>query len=69
MSGLKYVGQVVSSEGLKPDPDKVKTIVKYPQPQKKEDLRRFLGLVNYLGEFVYNLSAVSEPGPSHPTEE
>ena len=61
VSEVKYVGQVVSSEGLKPDPDKVKAIVKYPQPQRKEDLRRFLGLVNYLGEFVSNLSAVSEP--------
>ena len=61
VSEVKYVGQVVSSEGLKPDPNKVKAIVKYPQPQKKEDLCLFLGLVNYLGEFVSNLSAVSEP--------
>lgn len=61
VSEVKYVGQVVSLKGLKPDPDKVKAIVKYPQPQKKEDLCRFLGLVNYLGEFVSNLSAVSEP--------
>ena len=61
VSEVKYVGQVVSSEGLKPDPDKVKAIVKNPQPQTKEDLCRFHGLVNYLGEFVSNLSAVSEP--------
>ena len=61
VSEVKYVAQVVSSEGLKPDPDKVRAIVKYAQPQKKEDLRRFLELVNYLGEFVSNLSAVSEP--------
>ena len=58
---VKYIGQVVSSQGLKPDPDKVKAITEYPQPQNTEDLRRFLGLVNYLGEFVSNLSAVSMP--------
>ena len=52
---------MVSAEGLKPDPDKVKAIAEYPQPQTKADLRRFLGLVNYLGEFISNLAAVSEP--------
>ena len=52
---------MVSAEGLKPDPDKVKAIAEYPQPQTKEGLRRFLGLVNYLGEFISNLAAVSEP--------
>ena len=54
----RYVGQVVSAEGLKPDP--VKAIAEYPQPQTKEYLCRFLGLI-HLGEFVSNLSAVSEP--------
>ena len=58
---VKYVGQMVSVEGLKPDPNKVKAIAEYPQPQTKEDLRRFLRLVNFLGEFISNLAAVSEP--------
>lgn len=57
---VKYVGQVVSSERLKPDPDEVKAIAEYPQPQTKEDLRLFLGLLNYLRVYVPNLSAVSE---------
>ena len=57
VSEVKYVDQ----DGFKPDPYKVKAIVKYPQPQTKEDLRRFLRLVNYLAEFVLNMSAASEP--------
>ena len=60
LSGVKYVGRVASSEGLKPDPEKVMAIVKYPQIQPKEDLHYFLVLVNYLGEFVSNLSAILE---------
>lgn len=60
MSGVKYVSQVVSSEGLKPDPDKVMAIVKYPQLQPKEDLHCFLVLMICLGGFVSNLSAVLE---------
>ena len=57
----KYADQVLSSDEFKLDPYKVKAILKYPQPQTKEDLRRFLRLVNYLAEFVSNLSAASEP--------
>ena len=61
VSEVTYVDQVLSSDGFKPDPYKVKAILKYPQPQTKEDIRRFLRLVNYLAEFVSNLSAASEP--------
>ena len=61
MSEVKYVDQVLSSDGFKPDRYKVKAIVKNPQHQTKEDLRRFLRLVNYLAEFVLKLSAASEP--------
>ena len=61
VSEVKYVDQVLSSDGFKPDPYKVKATVRDPQPQTKEDLRRFLGLVNYLAEIVSNLSAASEP--------
>jgi len=41
-----YVGQMESTEGVKPDPDKVKAIAEYPQPKTKKDLRCFLGLAN-----------------------
>lgn len=56
-----YVGQMESAEGVKPDPDKVKAIAEYPQPKAKEDLRCFLGLANYLGEFISNVAAISDP--------
>ena len=32
-----------------------------PNPQSKEDLRRFLGMVNYLGKFVPDLSDITAP--------
>ena len=39
---VTYVGQVVSSEGLKRDPGRVKAIREYLQLQGKEVLRRFM---------------------------
>ena len=39
----------------------VSAIVDMPLPTSKEELQRFLGMVNYLGKFLPNLSDVSAP--------
>ena len=48
-------------DGLKPDPDKVQGIREMPVPASKQDLKRFLGMVNYLQKFALNLSEVTAP--------
>ena len=58
---VKYVGYVVSEKGLEPCPDKVKAIRDMPDPQSKEELRRFLGMVQYLSKFIPDLSTVDAP--------
>ena len=61
VSEVKYIGNIVSCDGLKADPEKVKALAMYPKPQNKTDLQRFFGMVNYLGQFIPNLSAMSQP--------
>ena len=56
---VKYVGNIVSAEGIKPDPDKVKAITEMPNPESKQDLQRLLGMVNYLAKFIPNMSEVT----------
>ena len=56
---VKYVGNIVSAEGLKVDPNKVKAIVDMPKPESKQDLQRILGMVNYLAKFVPKMSQVT----------
>ena len=53
---IKFLGHIFCAEGIKTDPEKVKAIVDMKVPSSKEDLQRFLGMVNYLGKFVPNLS-------------
>ena len=55
------MGYIITSEGLQPDPKKVQAIVDMPQPQDKEGVRRFLGLVQYLAKFIPNLSQIDAP--------
>ena len=53
---LPFLGHVMSQAGVKPDPRKVEAITELPVPTSKVELQRFLGLVNYLGKFIPNLS-------------
>ena len=43
-----YVGHILSSVGLKPDPEKVRAINEMPPPTDKEGVLRILGTINYL---------------------
>ncbi|GFR94327.1 transposon Ty3-I Gag-Pol polyprotein [Elysia marginata] len=56
-----YCGHVISAEGLKADPEKIKAVREMPRPHDKESLRRFLGFVTYLGKFIPNLSQEDQP--------
>lgn len=44
---LKFLGFQVSCDGIRPDEEKVKAIKEFPQPETIEQLRRFLGLINF----------------------
>lgn len=61
MCELKFLGHVISAEGIKPDPDKVKAIADAPVPQNQAELRSFLGSITYLTQFVSNLATVITP--------
>ncbi|XP_070173810.1 uncharacterized protein [Littorina saxatilis] len=45
---LKFLGHVISENGVRPDESKVEAIVKMKEPENVEELRRYLGMVNYL---------------------
>ncbi|KAA0714109.1 Retrovirus-related Pol polyprotein from transposon opus [Triplophysa tibetana] len=60
-SQIKYIGHVLTAEGLKPDEEKVRAVVQLPPPEDKQALQRFLGMLQYLAKFIPNLSEVSAP--------
>ena len=43
---------VYGKDGIKPDPSKIEDIRKMPTPQDREDLQWFIGLMNYLAEYI-----------------
>ena len=58
---LKFIGHIISADGMKIDPDKVAAINNMPPPSDKSSLLRFIGMVNYLSPFCHNLSHTIRP--------
>ena len=53
---VKFAGFLVTDEGVKPDPEKVEKIKKWPAPKNIHELRSFLGLANQFGSFMPDLA-------------
>ena len=58
---VKYIGDIISAEGLKPDNSKIKAVCEFPTPTSKQDVMRLLGMVNYLSKYIPNMSSSTEP--------
>ena len=53
---VEYLGHILDKNGIQMSPQKVKAIVKMPQPKYQRELRTFLALVNHYGKFIPKLS-------------
>ena len=48
---IKFLGNVVSTNGIEVDPDKVAAVTNLPAPKNVHEVRVFLGMVNHLSKF------------------
>ncbi len=55
-----FIGDVLTGHGVQPHERNISSIVNMPRPGSKVDVQRFLGMVKYLGKFVYNLSTMTD---------
>lgn len=58
---VTYLGHRILAQGLSPLEEKVRAIKEAPNPKNVAELRSFLGLVNYYGKFLPDLSTVLAP--------
>ena len=58
---VKYVGHIISADGIASDPEKVKAVTNWPRPTDLKSFRSFLGFCGYYWRFVAKYSAIVRP--------
>ena len=58
---VKYLGMIISTAGLRMDPDKVETVLHWPIPRNVKDVRAFLGFANFYRRFIKDFSKIALP--------
>ncbi|KAL5502223.1 hypothetical protein EMCRGX_G008962 [Ephydatia muelleri] len=57
-SKIKYLGHIVSKQGIRKDPDKVSAMLEFPVPT---DLKQFVDLSRHYSRFIKGFSSIAEP--------
>ena len=60
-SSVRFLGFIVSSSGVSPDPDKISAVKTFPIPTNVKEVRSFLGLCNYYRRFVKDFAKKASP--------
>lgn len=58
---VKFFGHILTSEGVRADPDKINSILQMNPPKDVPSLLRFLGMVTYLTNYLPSLASAAEP--------
>ena len=58
---VKFLGHIVSADGVATDPEKLRRVQEWPQPKNVSDLRSFLGLTGYYRRFIEHYAAKAAP--------
>lgn len=58
---VTYVGRIVSNKGIEADPEKTEKVLNWPKPKSPEEVRNFIGFIEYYRRFILNFSKIAKP--------
>ena len=58
---VSFLRHIVSEEGIRVDPKKIKVIIEWKPPRNVMEVRSFLGLVGYYRRFIKEFSMTAAP--------
>ncbi len=60
-TSVKYLGHIVSRNGVETDPEKISALKTWPSPKNLKELRSFLGFSGYYRWFIQEYSRIVKP--------
>jgi hypothetical protein len=57
----RYLGHIISNQGVAVDPEKIKAVTCWPQPVIVRQLKGFLGPAGYYRKFIKKYGAIAKP--------
>ena len=58
---VKFLGHIVSANGISTDPEKVQAVRGWPTPRTVKEVRSFLGLYSYYRKFIKDFAEIAKP--------
>ncbi|KAL0162278.1 hypothetical protein M9458_041674, partial [Cirrhinus mrigala] len=58
---VTFLGHIISSKGIKPDPAKIEAVAKWPVPDSRKALQHFLGFANFYRRYIRNFGQIAAP--------
>ena len=58
---VAYLGHIITIDGIKPNPEKIKIIQNFPLPKTITEIKSFLGLLGYYRRFIQDFSKITKP--------
>lgn len=58
---VEFLGHVITPNGIKPNPQKIEAIRKFPIPKTSKQIKSFLGLLGYYRRFIKDFAKITKP--------
>lgn len=58
---IAFLGHLITTEGVKPNPEKISAIQNYPIPKTVKQIKGFLGLLGYYRKFILDFAKITKP--------
>jgi len=60
-TSMDVLGHIIDDQGLRASPEKIARIEAWTTPKNKKQLQEFLGVVNYISQFIRHLASITAP--------
>lgn len=60
-SEVKFLGHIISTEGIRMDPEKVEAVMRFRPPINKREVQKYLGFLNFYRKYIKGFADLIQP--------